>query len=248
VTATRLWPSLFAAVMLFAGVAAVQYTLSTDDVGEATVSIRGADVAPQPRWVEGTPVWVVQARGGVHVFEALNPHPWYGLRELVGLCAPDGGYAEPVPTFVAAWDGSTFDQFGRWSGGPAPSSLHPFEVRSLEGDTAALTSALAAHARPSGATATGSVQCAVHGGEDSLPPAVFHTAQGSGRSEFSGFVVSDGREVALCKSVTGGASGECDGPAWPIAGASPRGQKGEFEATVLARRQAGVLYDAILMP
>ena len=66
---------------------------------------------------DGTPVFVSHTTGGeVHVVEALNPHPFWGLRTVVGWCPPAGAFEQSL-------DGSRFDAAGRYLYGPAPRDL-----------------------------------------------------------------------------------------------------------------------------
>ena len=66
---------------------------------------------------DGTPVFVSHTPDGeVHVVEAINPHPFWGLTTVVGWCPPAGAFEQSL-------DGSRFDAAGRHLYGPAPRDL-----------------------------------------------------------------------------------------------------------------------------
>jgi hypothetical protein len=66
---------------------------------------------------DGTPVFVSQpVPGDVLVLDAVDPHIGTGVRKVLVFCRPSAVFEDPR-------DGSRFDQWGNWLGGPAPSGL-----------------------------------------------------------------------------------------------------------------------------
>ena len=73
-------------------------------------------------WVNDEPVWVVSPEHGEPVVVgAVNPHPWWGIKELVGWCPSQR-------MFSAYYDGSRFDELGYYIFGPAPHGLPRYSV------------------------------------------------------------------------------------------------------------------------
>lgn len=66
---------------------------------------------------DGSPVWVVHHEDGeVTVVDATSTHQPYGLATLIGWCATSRGFEDPQ-------HGSSYDERGRYRGGPAPTGL-----------------------------------------------------------------------------------------------------------------------------
>lgn len=109
----RLMLALLASAAVFGATAVMGPRLASGTVLEV-----GPPGSVRPAWVEDQPVWVVAPeRGGApYVLDAVNPHRWWGIKELVGWCPSQ-------QTFSAYYDGSRFDETGDYMFGPAPGGL-----------------------------------------------------------------------------------------------------------------------------
>lgn len=162
--------------------------------------------SPRAEWVEGNPVWVVNDGDDVQVLDAINPHPWWGLAELVGWC-------ESAGQFEAWWDGSKFDAQGLWVFGPASRDLARYPVAERRGDMARIGDIVVSERRspPQDEQAghfadldhVGVDECGGDGGGGPAPR--FHPVDGSQRQVFEGAIAAE----------AGGPSRFCprDGPA-----------------------------------
>lgn len=193
-----------------------------------------------PEWVDGVPVWVkVDEAGAATVFDAVNPHPFNGLDELVGWCESSGW-------FQAWWDGSRFDGDGRYAFGPAPHDLVSYRTEVVDGQRVRLGERVIPEGRSHTDDEPDGAHC--HGdGSGGLTTAEFHPIDGSGRDVFEGALVpgQDG-VVRFCASPAGVPPSCPDGsPSVPQASAvGDRGLRGLF----LANEQDGVLEEVIYLP
>ena len=118
---------LLAAAIVILVIAVLGRGVGDRGEGAVVLDVPPAGQAAPAELPDGTPVFVSHAPdGGVHVVEAINPHRYWGLTNLVGWCAPAGG-------FEAGLDGSRFDAAGRWLFGPAPHDL-PTYTATRNGD------------------------------------------------------------------------------------------------------------------
>lgn len=127
---TLLW-SLLAVAVLFGLV-----VLFGRDLAQGIRVPAGPPGSIVPEWAGERPVWVVTDEDGdTTVVDAVNPHRWLGMKELVGWC-------EPLDAFSAFYDGSRFDRQGHYRFGPAPHGLAAYEVKGRDGDQVQVGAAL----------------------------------------------------------------------------------------------------------
>lgn len=201
----------------------------------------GPPTSVSPEWVEGAPVWIkVDDSGDVTIFDAVNPHPMYGLDELVGWCESSGW-------FQAWWDGSRFDGHGRYAFGPAPHDLPRYEIAATTLTDRRVR--VGERVVPPGRSATDDEPDGPHcHGDGSGAPstAEFHPVAGSGRELFDGAVVPGPDGVArFCAQPEMTRSCPAGSPTVPQAESLPEnGIRGLF----LAREDDSVLRDVIYLP
>ena len=131
-----------------------------------TVLTVGPPGSVRAAWVEDEPVWVVaQEEGDPVVVGAVNPHRWWGVKELVGWCPSQR-------MFSAYYDGSRFDEVGHYIFGPAPHGLPRYSVTDLGDGRARVGGAVPSTTRSGSLWAPqvggGGHYCFVEGG---IPPA-----------------------------------------------------------------------------
>jgi hypothetical protein len=222
--------------------------VTTRDASPLVVEVAAAG-SVEPTWVAGAPVWVVNEGGGVLVLSAVNPHPWHGMDELLGWCAPVNG-------FQAWWDLSRFDDQGRWLSGPAPRDLDRYEVVDRSGGVAAIGNLMVAEGRtpvpneaaaPMGdAAAPAANWCEGDGSEG--PDAVYHGMAGSERELFDGRMVTErGRAPRFCAAEP--PDSDCSSDALRVIGVDPNSDDTSvIVGRFLARRRGQELHDLILLP
>ena len=135
---TRLVLALAAAAALLGSVVvAPRVAAGTEVTGGGSGSVR-------PAWVGDDPVWVVtDDDGATTVVSAVNPHPWFGMKELVGWCPR-------LHAFSGFYDGSRFDRLGYYLFGPAPHGLARYEVEGRDGSRVRVGAMLPAAPRGAG--------------------------------------------------------------------------------------------------
>lgn len=189
------------------------------------------------QWVDGHAVWVVNDGGRVIVHDAVNPHPWWGLSDLVGWC-------EATSSFEAWWDRSKFDLQGRYLFGPSPRDLDRYPVADLHGSIARIGDKERAPGRTPG---KGSAGWCRGDGDDNPDQPRHHRTPGSQRQLFDGVMVAEpGKAPWFCPGA-GGRAG-CEEPLHV-----PQ-MVGDEEGTIvltgrfLARRDGDALRDVIVLP
>src|SRR5687767_9947823 len=93
----RVGMAILAVVLVIGGAYAV-----AGDTPSLVVVETGPEDSVSSAWAAGEPVWVIHSGEDVVVLNAVNPHPWWGIDELVGWC-------ESVRGLQSWWDGSRFD-------------------------------------------------------------------------------------------------------------------------------------------
>lgn len=186
-------------------------------------------------WVDGEPLWIINDGETVRVFDAVNPHPWWGLSELVGWC-------ESADAFTAWWDGSRFDMQGRWLFGPAPRDLDQYEVLAQRDGAAQLGGVAPAQGRSGVGDQPPRAWCAADGMPG--PPARFHRVDGSQRQLFEGAVVAGGGYAHFCPVAQGASC--TGGPRVPEF--RPDAPDLVVSGRFLARQRNDELYDVIYLP
>lgn len=240
--------------LLFAVVASVGVFALTAALGP--VLARGAvlQVGPpgsvQADWLGEAPVWVVTAPTGEPlVLDAVNPHPWYGMRELVGWC----------PTqriFSAYYDGSRFDSTGHHLFGPAPAGLTTYTVDSAgEGQVRVGRAVVATTRAGSDWHATeGRDFCFVEAGIPHVPArddplADYHDYEGRGQEIVEGSVVLSTDGGVFCAQLVSADPLECRDAPVRVAGAlAPHEEIGVHHGRFAVHRRGGQFADVIALP
>lgn len=200
----------------------------------------GPDGSARAEWSEGRPVWVVNDGGDVLVLDAINPHPFRGLDELVGWC-------EPAQAFQAWWDGSRFDRQGRWVFGPAPHDLHHYELVARRNSAAWLGELVVAQGRSDDARTLPAPWCTVDG-EQGVPPR-YHEVSGSERELFEGGIVADaGAPARFCTDLAEEGACPADAVLVPDFEAVPDQGRVTLLGRFLGERRGGELHDVIYLP
>lgn len=194
-------------------------------------------------WVDRHPVWVVHdGSGGVLVLDAVNPHPWNGMSELVGWCERSGW-------FEAWWDRSMFDAAGRYIFGPAPHDLPRYEIaENLDGRVRLGGKVVPRERSRSGHEPDGPSCDGDGGGSGHFPPqrAAYHPVEGSGRELFEGALVAGPDGVArFCADP--GVPASCPEGSPPVPQVADLGDR-VMRGTLLARDDDGVLRDVVYLP
>lgn len=230
---------VFAATATLIVVALAAFALTRAAGAEDTVVV-GPPGSVRAEWVDDRPVWVtVDDAGQVLVLDAVNPHPWNGMQELVGWCESSGW-------FQAWWDGSRFDGRGRYAFGPAPHDLPRYDVVETVGDgRARLGDKVVPPSRSHTDDEPDGPHC--HGdGSGGLSTAEFHPIKGSGRQLFEGVVVADpDGQAVFCPEPT--TEGQCPDDALSVPGVSSFPDIG-LRGVFLARQEDGELRDVIYPP
>ena len=141
----------------------------------------GPDHSISSKWVAGEPVWVINDGDEVLVLSAVNPHPWWGIDELVGWC-------ESVRGLQSWWDGSRFDIEGRYIFGPAPRDLDRHPVLGRAGNTASIGPLTRSPGRSSDADELSGTWCEGDGQQG--PDARYHRTANSVATNWSTFSIS----------------------------------------------------------
>lgn len=237
----RFWIAVVACAALFAGVTVVAPLVASSD--EVTGGGAGSVLAD---WVDNRPVWVVtEAEGRTVVVDAVNPHPWFGMKELVGWC-------ESADVFQGFYDGSRFDAMGYYVFGPAPHGLHRHEVKSRGGTAVRVGRVVESTTRlGSNWSQPSDVRyCWTDPGfadpgftdpierPASEPMAEFHERFPDAYTLVEGVAVVTSAGGVLCERLARPASLECEGPTTPLLDARlPHPEWGE--AAVIHARFAG---------
>lgn len=189
------------------------------------------------QWVDGRAVWVVNDGGNVIVLDAVNPHPWWGLSDLVGWC-------EATRSFEAWWDRSKFDLQGQYMFGPSPRDLDRYPVEDLHGTVARIGDEVTAAGRTRGDSRQG--WCRGDGDDNPALPR-HHRTPGSRRQLFDGVMVAEpGRAPWFCPGAGGRA-----GCAQPLHVPQMTGDEQEtivLTGRFLARLDGSALHDVIVLP
>lgn len=192
----RLLLALLASAAIF-GLAAVAVARSS-----GTRLAVGPPGSAQPAWVDGEPVWVVApSEGDPVVVGAVNPHRWYGIRDIVGWCPSQR-------IFSAYYDGSRFDEAGHYIFGPAPTGLPRYEVTEAHpgavtvGDAVASETRTGSEWRPvDGAPFCGGESGIPYDAELQGPMATYHDPATSGRTILDGVIVIDVDGGTFCRQL-----------------------------------------------
>lgn len=236
--------SRWAAVVLLSVAVVLGVWAATSRGPDDAVAV-GPPGAVTAEWVDGDPVWVVHDEdAGVVVLDAVNPHPWNGMDELVGWCERSGW-------FEAWWDRSMFDAGGRYIFGPAPHDLPRYDVaETLQDGRVRLGNMVVPPDRSHSDDEPDGPSCDGDGGGGSghFPPqrASYHPVEGSGREPFEGALVAGADGVArFCADPGVPPSCPEGSPTVPQVGdLRDRVMRGSF----LARDDDGVLRDVIYLP
>lgn len=217
--------------------------------GSEKVSERGVvpeppgDADPQGHWIDGRPVWAARdADGRVIVLDAVNPHPWWGMPELVGWCPPAHG-------FQAFWDGSRFDAQGRWLFGPAPTDLRRYEVLGEAPATVRIGETASASQRSTQRDHVDApARCALDG-DPHYPEARYHPVEGSQREVFDGVVVLAPGGASFCERLaSAGGQPSCGSGALHVPEADVVDDAVVLDGRLLARLDGQTLRDVIVLP
>ncbi len=173
----------------------------------------------------GLPGFIVEHRdGSLTLVDAVSPHRPWGIGQVVSWCFASKTFGDT--------DGSTFNEYGHYLSGPAPTGLITYRLGPVSSGQVPILGTVPA--LPRSATRTPGVQGSLcTGGEGETParsaligisatPAAASTSSeppGDWTAFWGTLLVEKNKQPELCSSVAG--DGSCQGPV-AVAGVDPR--------------------------
>jgi hypothetical protein len=241
----RLLLAVVASAAVFAATAALGPVLAQGSVLPA-----GPSGSVEAEWLGDRPVWVVTTAAGKSlVLDAVNPHPWYGMQELVGWC----------PTqrmFSAYYDGSRFDSTGHYLFGPAPAGLTRYTVASAGDGRVRVGRAVPSTTRAGSdwQPTEGADYCFVESGIPRVPArddplADYHDAAGWDGEIVEGSVVLSADGGVFCGDLVSADPFECRDAPVRIAGAlALQNEVGVHHGQFAVHRRGGQFTEVTALP